>query len=69
MFAKVKENQNLIRDLKTKAVLSVDENAIKKHEQFMAQKRKEEKMQEEINSLKSEISEIKDLLKIIASSK
>ena len=67
MFAKFKDNQNIVRDLRTKAILNVNETAIKKHEQFIAQKRKEERMQEEINSLKSDITEIKDLLKSMIS--
>ena len=69
MYAKFKNNEKIIRDLSNKAILTVDPTVLQKHQQFMAQKHKEERMQEEINSLKSDITEIKELLKSLVNGK
>lgn len=63
MYAKVKEQQNLIRDLDTNAILNVDASALKKHEKIMLEKQKELRTQQQINSLKDDISEIKEMLR------
>lgn len=63
MYAKVKEQQNLIRDLDTNAILNVDTSALKKHEKIMLEKQKELRTQQQINSLKDDISEIKEMLR------
>lgn len=60
---KVKENERLVRDAGNFAILNTDRSAISSHEQKMAQLRKIKSQEEEINTLKSDVSEIKDMLK------
>lgn len=62
-FAKVKENQNFIRDMKTKAILNTDISVVRRHEQEVAKKEREEAQQQQINTLQREISELKELIK------
>ncbi|CAB4124100.1 hypothetical protein UFOVP49_7 [uncultured Caudovirales phage] len=63
MYAKVKEHKTLVRDMQTSAILNIDESALRKHDTIMHQKQKEKTTQEQINSLKGDISEIKEMLK------
>ena len=66
MYAKVKEHKNQIRDLDNFAVLNTDREALTKHEKVMYELNKDKKMQEEINTLKNDITEIKQLLQSLA---
>lgn len=65
-FAKVKEHPDLVRDLKSQAVLNVDNKSLnlykKGREKRLMQQQKFEGIQEEIDSIKNDITEIKDLL-------
>jgi hypothetical protein len=61
-YLKVEEEKNLIRDTYSKAILNTDESAIKRHETRIKQIEKEKIIDSEINKLKEDISEIKDLL-------
>lgn len=63
----VKENEKLVRDADNFAILNRDRSAISSHEQKMAQLRKLKLQEEEINTLKSDVSEIKDMLKQLMS--
>jgi hypothetical protein len=63
MKLKVRENERLIRDSSNFAILNTDRSVVQSHEQKLAQLRKVKAQEEEINTLKSDISEIKDLLK------
>jgi len=63
MRFKVKENERLIRDGSNLAILNTDRSAISSHEQKMIQLGKLKTQEEEINTLKSDVSEIKDMLK------
>lgn len=65
MYARVKEHENLVRDMRTGAILNTDENAIKKHELYMHERKKQNVIQEQINSLKNDVSEIKDMLRAL----
>lgn len=62
-FYKVTDHPNLIKDSNSKAVLNVDQSAIARHEQRLAKVQKEQKVTEEINTLKNDMAEIKALLK------
>ena len=67
--AKVKGHTNLVRDLKTQAIINTDSEA---YARYMARKAKQSKKDDEmrsvvreVNSLKNEMREIKDLLREI----
>jgi len=64
---------NLARDLETGAVLNLDSNASLGLKLIKEKKRKEkeqlEKNTSDINSIKSEVSEIKNMLKILIEGK
>ena len=68
-IAKVEGHTHLVRDLKTQAIVNTDSDA---YARYMARKakqnRKDDEMREvvrEVNSLKGEMREIKNLLKEI----
>ena len=63
MRLKVQENERLVRDSSSYAILNTDRSALSQHEQKMEQLRRIKSQEQEINSLKNDISEIKDLLK------
>ena len=60
--ARVKDNLNYVKDLDNFAILNTNKAAVAKHEQKMAELRRQKQVEEEINSLKSEVSDIKDML-------
>ena len=66
-YAKVTGKENLVRDERNGAILNVDNNALKSYKMArnnrIKQLEKEEKMENEIDNIKSDVSEIKDLLK------
>ena len=64
--AKVQGHSNLVRDLKSQAIINTDSDA---YARYMARKAKQSKKDDEmrevvreVNSLKTEMREIKDLL-------
>ena len=66
-YAKVKGHSHLIRDLKSQAIINTDSDA---YARYMARKVKQSKKDDEmrkvvreVNEIKSEMFEIKDLLK------
>ena len=66
-FAKVKGHAHLVRDLKSQAIINTDSDA---YARYMARKAKQSKKDDEmrkvvreVNEIKSEMFEIKDLLK------
>lgn len=63
MRLKVKENERLVRDAGNFAILNTDRSALSSHEQKMEQLSRIKRQETEINTLKSDISEIKELLK------
>lgn len=58
-YIKVRDNPDLVRDLRTGAILNINEEMILKARE---RKRKKKQEQEELEKMKSDISEIKDLL-------
>ncbi len=60
--AKVKENLNYVKDMENFAILNTNKSAVAKHQQKMAELRRAKMVEEEINSLKSEVSDIKTML-------
>ena len=68
-IAKVRGHTHLVRDLKSQAIINTDSDA---YARYMARKTKQNKKDDdmravvrEVNSLKSEMTEIKNLLKEI----
>ena len=66
-FAKVKGHTHLVRDLKSQAIINTDSDA---YARYMARKAKQSKKEDEmrkvvreVNEIKTEMFEIKDLLK------
>jgi hypothetical protein len=63
MRLKVKENERLVRDAGNFAILNTDRSAISAHEQKMEQLNRIKKQEVEINTLRNDVSEIKDMLR------
>ena len=66
-YAKVKGHSNLVRDLKSQAIINTDSDA---YARYMARKAKQSKKDDEmrkvvreVNEIKTEMFEIKNLLK------
>lgn len=59
---RVKENERLVRDSGNFAILNTDKTLLEAHNRKMEQLRKAKAHEEEINNLKRDISEIKELL-------
>jgi hypothetical protein len=66
-YIKVKDNEHLVKDPVTKAILNIDHKAILRHEQRMKVIEKEKNRDDEINTIKTELSEIKSLLQKLIS--
>lgn len=58
-FAKIVDNENLVRDMKSNAVLNTDMTALEK---YRARREIERQKAEEFETLKHDVSEIKQLL-------
>jgi tetrahydromethanopterin S-methyltransferase subunit B len=60
MLVKIKDEAALVRDASTNAVLNTDMSAL---EQYRARRAKATQLQNDVEDLKSEMSEIKELLR------
>lgn len=60
--ARVKDNLNYVKDMNNFAILNTNKSAVAKHQQKMAELKRAKLVEEEINNLKSEVSDIKDML-------
>lgn len=60
--ARVSDNLNYVKDMSNFALLNTNKAAVAKHQQKMAEIRRAKMVEEEINTLKSEVSEIKGML-------
>jgi len=60
--AKVKDNLHYVKDMENFAILNTNKSAVAKHQQKMAELRRAKMVEEEINSLKSEVSDMKNML-------
>jgi hypothetical protein len=65
--ARIREYPDYVKDMRNFAVLNTNKSVVAKHEKKMAELRRAKQTEEEINSLKSEVSEIKTLLSKILS--
>lgn len=62
MRLRVKEDERLIRDTDNFAILNTDHEILGNHERKLQQLRKQKAQEEEINNIKRDVSEIKDML-------
>lgn len=62
-LVKVKDHDNLIKDTYSKAVLNIDPQALTRHETIMMKLQKEKQRDMEIISLRTELEDLKNLLK------
>jgi hypothetical protein len=62
MKLRVKDDERLVRDSDNFAILNTDRSALRAHEQKIAQLRTARNRDDDINNMKRDISEIKDLL-------
>jgi uncharacterized protein YdcH (DUF465 family) len=60
--ARIRENNNFVKDLDSMVVLNTNRAAVAKHKQKMAELNRAKHVESEINNLKSEVSDIKDML-------
>lgn len=67
MKAKVQDHPDLIRDMRSKAILNVNQNALQEHISKQKMKENIHKVQEEVNLIKNDLSEIKKLLSQLVS--
>jgi hypothetical protein len=67
MFAKVKDHENLVRDMNSKAILNTDKLALQEYYQKreLAKKELSEKTEskQRLDKIENEMSEIKNLLR------
>jgi hypothetical protein len=63
MKLKVKEDERLVRDSENFAILNTDKNVVSQHQKKMQQLQKQKAQEEEINTIKRDVSEIKDMLR------
>jgi hypothetical protein len=62
---KVKDHDQLAKDMTSGAILNTDISVVHAHEKRMREIQKETRREREINNIKSEISEIKKLLQVL----
>ncbi len=71
--ARIKEKPHLVKDLNNFAILNTDKAAVAQHKLKVAELHRKKQIENEINNLKSEVSEIKnmlgDILKVVSREK
>lgn len=60
--ARVSDNMDFVKDMNNFALLNTNKSAVVKHQQKMAEIRRQKHVESEINNLKSEVSDIKNML-------
>jgi hypothetical protein len=66
MLVKIKDNEDLVRDVNSKAILNINKNALLKDQMYQEKLKKQREMESSINSLRDEVSSIKsDISKIL----
>jgi len=66
--AKIINNPTLVRDMETQAILNTDKLAVRRHEQRVAELQKEASRESDIIKMKSDINEIKEMLRQLSNS-
>jgi hypothetical protein len=66
MLVKIKDNEDLVRDTHSKAILNVNKDALLKDQMYQEKLKKQKEMESSINSLRDEVSSLKsDISKIL----
>ncbi len=65
MKVKVKDNEALVRDTSNMAILCKNVDALKHHERKILELKEKEQQKKEINTLKQDVSDIKEMLQQI----
>jgi hypothetical protein len=66
MLVKIKDNDDLVRDTNSRAVLNVNKNALLKDQMYQEKMKKQKEMESSINNLREEVSSLKgDISKIL----
>ena len=66
MLGKIKDNEDLVRDVNSKAILNINKNALLKDQMYQEKLKKQKEMESSINSLRDEVSSLKsDISKIL----
>lgn len=66
MLVKIKDNEDLVRDTASRAVLNVNRNALLKDQMYQEKMKKQREMESSINNLREEVSSLKsDISKIL----
>jgi hypothetical protein len=63
MHAKIVDYPSLLRDMDTQHIIQTDTSIVRKHEARVLQLRKEQEQQTQLDNLKTDMAEIKQLLK------
>lgn len=61
-YIDIENRKGLVRDLNSRAILNVDSAALQRHKQRIEEKQKLKQLHREVNSLKEDISELKNLI-------
>lgn len=66
MLVKIKDAEDLVRDVNTRAILNVNKNAVLKDQMYQEKMKKQKELESSINNLKEEVSSMKnDISKIL----
>ena len=66
MLVKIKDAEDLVRDVNTRAILNVNKNAVLKDQMYQEKMKKQRELESSINNLKEEVSSMKnDISKIL----
>lgn len=60
--ARVSDNMDFVKDMNNFALLNTNKSVVAKHQQKMSEIRRQKLVESEINTLKSEVSDIKNML-------
>lgn len=63
MLVKVKDHQDLVRDMKSNAILNVDNGALQAYKKRKAHLNKVDNLEEKVLNLESKVDQILDLLR------
>lgn len=65
MKIQVKDNDSLVRDASTMAILCKNADVLKAHDRKIIELKEKEQQKNEINNLKRDVSEMKEMLQLI----
>ena len=67
MFVQIKDKENLVRDVNSKAILNIDEEELRSYyarrELALKQKEEKENLENKVNKLEEDITDIKTMLR------